>query len=79
MVRDLLHLHIISNHLHADICISLDVRVSIVEGAIIFFAFSIFGQNVLSDLHEVVQSLLIQLLGEASNDLFGIVTVDRNT
>lgn len=60
MVRNLLHLHIISNHLHADILVTaLDVGVSIIDGAVIFFAFGIFRKNVLSDLHQVVQSLLI--------------------
>lgn len=47
--------------------------------SIILFLLSIFGQNVLCDLHEFIQSLLVQFLCKTTNNLLCALTVNSNT
>ena len=55
------------------------VRESIINCGLTFLIFAESLENVLSDLHKVVQSLLVKLVGEIADNLFSVVAVDSYT
>ena len=55
------------------------VRESIINCGLTFLIFAESLENILGDLHEIVQGLFVQLVGEIADDLLSVVAVDCYT